>query len=134
MIWDKPIMVDSCSLINLMRAGHDPRIVLMPFLRAGLLYSCGVIRAEVLRGMKIEKRMHELAAFFDIIPEVPTDAKLWLHVSKIGWALARIGKAPPVTDLAIAACALRVRATLVTVDGHFDDITGLSLLEEVPED
>ncbi len=129
----KAVMVDSCSLINLMREGRDPRIVLMPYLRAGVLYNCGVIRAEVLRGIKVEKQMREMEEFFDIIPEVPTDAKLWRNVSNLGWTLARIGKAPPVTDLAIAACAMRARAKLITVDAHFDDVPGLMVDEELPE-
>ncbi len=126
-------MVDSCVLINYMREGRDPRIVLMPWLRAGLLYNCGIIRAEVLRGMKVQKHMQDLEAFFDIIPEVPCDAKLWRQASSIGWALGRAGRTPPLTDIAIAICAMRVRALLVTVDGHFEDITGVDVSEVLPE-
>jgi predicted nucleic acid-binding protein len=37
-----------------------------------------------------------------------------------------------VTDLAIAACAMRVGATLVSPDKHFEGIEGLSLLKELP--
>ena len=43
----------------------------------------------------------------------------------MGWALGRKGKWPPVTDLVIAAAAMRVRATLVSTDSHFADIPGL---------
>ena len=127
------VIVDSCIWIGFMRSGRDPRQELMPLLRAGHLYNCGVIRAEVLRGMKFEKRMRELEAFFDIIPEVPTDAKIWRQVSTMGWSLARLGKTPQVTDLTIAACAMRTRATLVTVDKHFDALPGLNLSATLPE-
>jgi predicted nucleic acid-binding protein len=70
--------------------------------------------------------------FFNIVPEVPTDPKLWQEVSRMGWKLGRKGKWPPVTDLAIAACALRVGATLISPDRHFEGIEGLTVLKELP--
>ncbi|MEN3943409.1 PIN domain-containing protein [Prosthecobacter sp. SYSU 5D2] len=127
------ILLDSAVYIGLMRAGKDPRHVLGPYLRAGSLYSCGVVRAEVLRGTKEPKRYEQMEQFFDIIPEVPTDPRLWRHVSQIGWDLGRKGKWPPVTDITIAACAMRARLTLISPDGHFDDVEGLKLLKELPE-
>ncbi len=120
------LLVDSAVYIDLMRAGRDPRQVLLPHLRACELYNCGVVRAEVLRGMKHPRLKTEMEAFFDIIPEVPCDPRLWRTVSDIGWKLGRKGKWPPVTDLLIAACALRVGATLVSPDSHFKDIEGLT--------
>jgi predicted nucleic acid-binding protein len=110
----------------------DVRQQLLPALRAGDLYNCGIVRAEVLRGMKNPRLKADMEAFFDITPEVPTDAKLWRQVSDLGWELGRSGKWPPVTDLAIAACALRIRATLISPDAHFEDIPGLSLKTELP--
>lgn len=125
-------LVDSATYIDLMRAGRDPRQVLAPMLREGRLYNCGIIRAEVLRGIKIEKRCQQMEQFFDIIPEVPTDSRLWGQVSHLGWELGRKGKWPPATDLAIAAAALRIHATLVSPDAHFKDIPGLKLLRALP--
>jgi hypothetical protein len=61
-----------------MRAGQDLRQVLA---------RCGVIRAEVLRGIKIEKRDALTEQFFEIVPEIPADAKFWCAGSRIGWEL-----------------------------------------------
>jgi predicted nucleic acid-binding protein len=124
---DTDYLIDSAAYIDLMRAGSDPRQVLAPLLRAGRLYNCGIVRAEVLRGIKIEKSYQQMEQFFDIVPEVPADPRLWREVSQLGWDLGRKGKWPPVTDLAIAAAALRVRATLISPDAHFKDIPGLRL-------
>src|SRR5215216_6586863 len=125
------ILVDSATYIDLMRAGHDPRQVLLLAMMAGELYNCGIVRAEVLRGMRQPRELADMEEFFNIVPEVPTDPKLWQKVSEIGWKLGRKGKWPPVTDLAIAACAMRVGATLISPDGHFEGIEGLSLLKEL---
>lgn len=126
-------LIDSAAYIDLMRAGQDPRQVLAPLLRAGRLYNCGIVRAEVLRGIKIEKTYRQMEQFFDIVPEVPTDPRLWRDVSHLGWTLGRQGKWPPVTDLAIAASALRINATLISPDAHFQDIPNLSLTKTLPK-
>jgi predicted nucleic acid-binding protein len=130
---DTDYLIDSAAYIDLMRAGEDPRQVLAPLLRAGRLYNCGIVRAEVLRGIKIDKTYRQLEQFFDIVPEVPADPRLWREVSQLGWTLGRQGKWPPVTDLAIAAAALRVRATLISPDAHFQDIPNLSLAKALPK-
>lgn len=126
------ILVDSAVYIDLLRAQIDIRQRLLPFMRAGDLYNCGVVRAEVLRGVKTARIHDGLRDFYDIIPEVPCDAKLWREVSELAWTLQRQGKSPPVTDLAIAVCALRVDARLVSPDAHFQDIPGLTVLTELP--
>ena len=128
-----PILVDTSVYIDHLRAGEDVRQLLMPFLKAGCLLNCGVVRAEVLRGMKSASARDGMLAFFDIVPEVPTDARLWRTASQLGWQLGRTGKWPPVTDLAIAACALRAKARLVSPDRHFRDIPGLSVLADLPK-
>ncbi len=127
------LLVDSAAYIDLLRLGIDVRQRLLPYLRAGHLYNCGVIRAEVLRGLKSPQARSGMEAFFDILPEVPSDARLWRYVSHLGWELGRQGKWPPVTDLVIAASALRTGARLVSPDKHFRDIPGLTLLDAIPE-
>lgn len=122
------LIVDSAVIIDLMRDGKDPRQELLPHLRACELYNCGVVRAEVLRGMKMPRLKSEMEAFFDIIPEVMCDAKMWRQVSDLGWKLGRKGKWPPLTDLLIAACAMRVGATLVSPDRHFEDMESEGLM------
>lgn len=122
------LLVDSAVIIDLMRDGKDPRQELLPHLRACELYNCGVVRAEVMRGMKVPRMKTEMEAFFDIIPEVPCDAKMWRQVSELGWKLGRKGKWPPLTDLLIASCAMRVGATLISPDRHFEDMESEGLM------
>ncbi|GAB4242529.1 MAG: hypothetical protein OHK005_06370 [Candidatus Methylacidiphilales bacterium] len=125
------IVVDSSWIIDQMRAGTDFRQRLVPVLRSGQLYNLGVIRAEVLRGVKQPRMRDAICDFFDIVPEIPCDAKLWRQVSDLGWSLGRQGKWPPVTDLAIAVGALRVGATVITLDSHFQDIPDLRVRSDL---
>ncbi len=110
----------------------DAQSFSLVFCGAGMLYNCGVIRAEVLRGIRSIQARDGLEAFFDVIPELPSDTKIWRDVSRVAWALARGGDHPPIPDLLIAVSSLRVGATLVTFDARFRRIPGLRLSENLP--
>jgi predicted nucleic acid-binding protein len=87
-----------------------------------------VIRAEVLRGFKNRRLKEEMTAFFNIVPEVPTNARLWQQVSEMAWSLDRaLGGARPLTDMVIARCAMNVDAILISPDRHFLNVPGLRL-------
>jgi predicted nucleic acid-binding protein len=122
----EPILVDSAVYIDRLRAGHDIRQELMPWLANGLLYNCGLIRGEVIRGFRSAQLKSEMSAFFDIVPEVPTTARLWQQVAELAWSLDRsTGGHRPLTDILIARCAIQVGAVLISPDRHFEDIPGL---------
>ncbi len=126
------ILIDSCWYISRIKRGIDFRQQLLSALRAGELYNCGVVRAEVLRGIGNPRLYSEVEAFFNIIPEVPADAKLWQHVSRMAWEVARAGFSPPLMDFVIAACAQRARAAIITYDKHFEQIPGARVLGDLP--
>lgn len=125
---DDAIIVDSAVYIDHLRAGRDIRQELMPYLANGMLFNCGIIRAEVVRGFKDARLKTGMTQFFDIIPEVPTSPKMWQQVAEMAWTLDRTGGGGrPLTDLVIARCAMHVGAVLISPDKHFRDIPGLKL-------
>lgn len=128
----EPILVDSAVYIGRLRGGHDIRQELMPWLANGMLYNCGLVRAEVLRGFRSPRLRAEMSAFFDIVPEVPTTARLWQQVAELAWSLDRTtGGHRPLTDILIARCALQVGAVLISPDHYFRDIPGLTVRESL---
>ena len=128
--FSEPIIVDSAVYIDRLRAGIDIRQELMPYLANGMLFNCGVVRGEVIRGFKNARLKAEMTAFFNIVPEVPTNAKMWQLVAEMAWGLDRMsGGHRPLTDIIIARCAMNIGAVLVSPDKHFRDIPGLKLRE-----
>ncbi len=128
--FEEPIIVDSAVYIDRLRAGHDIRQELMPYLANGMLFNCGVVRGEVIRGFKNMRMKAEMTAFFNIIPEVPTNAKMWQLVAEMAWTLDRTsGGHRPLSDIIIARSAMHIGAVLVSPDKHFRDIPGLKLRE-----
>jgi len=79
------MLVDSTIYIDLLRHGEDIPFVLRPFLLSEQLFICGVIRAEVLRGIRTIEMRKELSDLFDLMAEVPTDARIWGKVTDLAW-------------------------------------------------
>jgi predicted nucleic acid-binding protein len=127
------VLVDSSVFIRLMREGRDPARELVE--RAGEtdLATCGMVRMELLRGMKIPKAKRALEGFFDAMRYVPSDAMLWQEATNLAWRLDREGSTLPLQDVFIAACALRIDAAVLTFDKHYDAIAGLRVLSELDQ-
>lgn len=121
------MLVDSTIYIDLLRRGEDVQFLLRPALVGGQLFVCGVVRAEVLRGIRSVVVQDELSELFDLMTEVPTDTRVWRKATDLVWTLDRRGVVLPLTDLVIASCALVVGAAVVTNDPHFSQIPGLTV-------
>jgi predicted nucleic acid-binding protein len=121
------MLVDSTIYIDLLRSGEDVPYVLRPFLLSGQLFVCGVIRAEVLRGIRTIATRSEFSELFDLMVEVPTDARIWQMAADLAWKLDRRGAILPLTDIVIACCALVADTAVITTDPHFSQIPDLTV-------
>jgi predicted nucleic acid-binding protein len=126
------VVVDSCVYIDWLKR-RDPFVpLLMPYLKREALLVCGLIRCEVLRGIRdpaLQSRMNE---FFSLAVDIPTDGTCWDGVWPLGWKLDRQGMVLPMTDLCIAHIAMTQSATLITTDQHFAKIPGLKTRSNLP--
>jgi predicted nucleic acid-binding protein len=126
------ILVDSSALIAMLRAGRDFRHELAPWLRAGTLATCAIIRVEVLRGMRDPRKFKQARDFFALMHEPDYDASFWSGVLDLARDLDRRGYPLHVADLAIAQSAREMDALLVTLDGDFERVPGLRVTRELP--
>ena len=127
----EPILIDSSIYIDLLRAGKDVGVRLRDLIDAGSVFTCGIIRIEVLRGI-VNRRIGEwMERLFDEMVACPLDDTLVRGAADLAWRLDRRGIVLPVPDLLIASCALRARAAVVTADPHFRLVPELSVLGEM---
>ena len=130
---ESPVLVDSCVFITLLKTRRDPGEELMGRLDLTDLATCGMVRLEVIRGLATPRARQRMDAFFDVMQNVTTDNSLWEEACELGWHVTRSGNNMPAQDLIIAACALRVKAAVLTYDRHFDAIPGLTVLHSLDE-
>ena len=122
------ILVDSNVYIDLIKRRRDPIRILGEWMGTSDLVTCGMVRLEVMRGLKHPKAFQRISSFMDIMINVRTDAAFWPDATDLAWDLDRQGKVIPGTDIIIAACALRTSAAVLTSDTHFGLIDGLRVI------
>ena len=126
-----PVLVDSCWYITQMREGRHPLRELEPIARMRDIATCGIVRAEVARGIREEGLLKKFRARWDVMLYVPMDNKLWLEAENLAWQLDRRGVILPLTDIIIACCARRIGAVVLTFDKHFSHIPGLRCADRI---
>ena len=127
------VLVDSNVYIGLLRRSMDPVKVLGDWIGEGDLATCGMVRLEVERGLKVEKMRRSLGAFFSVLINVPTSNKIWEEATSLAWTLDRCGVTLPAQDILISTCAKTLGAAVLTDDAHFEKILGLSVLKPALE-
>jgi predicted nucleic acid-binding protein len=124
------VLIDSNVYIDLLRARKDVVATLYEWaeFRGGSLVICGMIRLEVLRGIKSLKAFQSISSLMDVMISLPTDNRLWSEATDLAWSLDRTGVTIPGADAVIAACALRSGAAVMTSDAHFSRIEALRVI------
>jgi predicted nucleic acid-binding protein len=122
------VMIDSNIFISLIKMKGNPEATLVEWAADRNLIICGIVRLEVLRGIKSPKTFARVAAFMDIMENVTLDKRVCDEATKLAWKMDRTGIVIPSTDLLIAACAIRKNAAVLTSDAHFSRIDGLEVI------
>ena len=126
------ILIDSCMIIPLLRRGLDPAREFSVLAEQDDICTCGVVRCETSRGIRVPKIRRAYQAYLDCLLYIPTPNKIWERTEELLCEVGRLGHIIPVTDGIIAACALSAGASVLTIDKHFSYIPGLTVLKEYP--
>ncbi len=130
---ESEVLIDSNVFINLMKTHGDPAPWLYRWAGVRNLVVCGMVRVEVLRGVKSQKAYRRLNDFMDVMVNVPTSNRLWDQAATLAWKLDRQGLVIPGTDVVIAASAIAIGAAVLTSDAHFKRIEGLQVISPPEE-
>ena len=89
-------------------------------LKENAIVTIGLVKLELLGGTKTEKEFQRLKSRLDALDTVECDLLLWQKAVDLAFKLRRKGVIVPYTDILIAAGALKIKATVIHVDAHFD--------------
>lgn len=104
---------------------------LIPIAATRDVATCGIVRCEVARGLREPGLLRKFQARWDVMLYVPTDNKLWAEAELMLWRLDREGITLSLQDVAIATCARRIGAVVLTHDDHFRRIPGVQSTAEI---
>lgn len=122
------VLIDSNVFITHLRAGRDPVQKLAETVDLDHIVTCGVVKAEVLRGVKPLRLRTRLEEFFSVVQNITTPNSMWEEVWMMAWKLDRKGRVLPLQDVIIACCALRAGAAVMTAGAHFQEVPGLTVI------
>jgi predicted nucleic acid-binding protein len=127
------VLVDSNVFISLLRRGLDPVELLGDWIGIGDLATCGMVRMEVERGLKIDRIRRRIGNFFDVLINVPTTNKIWEQATETAWKIGRSGITLPAQDILIATCAREIGAAVLSDNKHFDEFSDLQIFKPAEE-
>jgi predicted nucleic acid-binding protein len=125
------VLPDSNFFINRARTGVDPFVELAARADEWEFATCGMVVVEVCRGRRDPVVFQRFRERFSVMIYVSTGSLVWERVAQLAWSLDRRGIVLPAPDLLIAACALQADATVLTADGHFQEIPGLRVIDHI---
>ncbi|MBU4292476.1 MAG: PIN domain-containing protein [Actinobacteria bacterium] len=116
------VLVDTSAWIFALR--KNPFIPLKDridhLLEIDVVFTFGMIKLEILSGVKTKGEFDCLKNRLDALYEISTDAKLWETAGQLAFDLKRKGLTFPCTDILIASAAIQSKAILLHADLHFD--------------
>lgn len=115
------VIVDTSAWIAFFRRDGDPRtkLAMKTLLDEYEAALCGPVEMEFLGGAFPHERL-KIQAWFDIIPYVANDQKLWRIAATTFATLRAKGVTAPWNDILIATIATETNLRVYALDHHFD--------------
>lgn len=123
------LLPDTCVWIDFLRNREtDLTLQLEQALLHGEVYTCGVVLYELLQGIRNPGEDEQVRTAFDALTMLEITSATWVAAVRLSSGLRKQGIILPLSDMLIAAVAVEHNLTIITVDAHFQQIPGLSLV------
>jgi predicted nucleic acid-binding protein len=120
------VFVDTCIWASFFtRPSSREKLAVDDLLTQDRVALVGPVVAEVLRGFRRQEQADWAGSRLRLAHYVTAEWDDWRQAAHLGREQARLGRDLPITDLVLAAVALRLDAYVYTTDPHFDGIDGI---------
>lgn len=127
----RTVLVDSSFYIEKLKKREDPLAYLATLSRSRDLAICGMVKAEVGRGLRNPKVLAWYQDAWSKMLYIDDGYKRWEATLALAWELDRKGIVLPLPDIHIAACAMHTGAVILTYDQHFQMIPGIDATDRI---
>ena len=122
------ILADTCAWIDFFNARRTQlAFALEQFLLQGEVFTCGIVKYELVQGVKSSAEEKTLLHALQAVTHLEMDESLWIEAGRLSAALRKKGVTIPFSDIIIAVLALENDLTVLTVDGHFEQVAGVKV-------
>jgi len=123
------ILPDTCAWIDFFNARTTPlSAALEAALLSGAICTCGIVKYELVQGVKSKKEEQVLFAALQAVEHLEMTEPLWIKAGQQAGRLRKQGITVPLSDILIAMLALENKTSVLTIDRHFSLIEGLQVV------
>jgi predicted nucleic acid-binding protein len=123
------VLPDTCAWIDFFNARVTPLSdALAVALRSGAICTCGIVKYELVQGMKNKKEEHVLFEALQAVEHLEMTESLWIRAGQLAGGLRKQGITIPLSDILIATLAFEYKASVLTIDRHFSLIEDLQVV------
>ena len=123
----KGILADTTVWIEFFRTRSKTGDILESLIKEGAVWLCGIVLFEILQGVRTEEEKANVSEMLSDLPYVEMSQPLWQKASEISASLRKNGLNLPLSDILIAAVAIRNNFSVFTLDKHFEQIPGVKI-------
>lgn len=124
---NQKILVDTSIWIDYFKSNPDVVDFMEKHMLENNVCIVGIIASELIQGIKSEKEREIIRSNLDAINYIDMKFKDWIKTGDLSCSLRKSGLTIPLTDIAIAAAAIKNDLLIVTRDNHFKQIPGLNI-------
>jgi hypothetical protein len=121
------VIADTCIWIEFFKTDSPLANELEALIKNQSLYMAGIVLAELLQGVRIEKQKATILESLSILPYLEMNKANWIKTGILSAQLRQKGITLPLSDLSIAVLAMDSNCQVFTTDPHFRQIPGLKL-------
>ena len=121
------VIADTCIWIEFFKTDSPLANKLEALIKNQSLYMAGIVLAELLQGVRIEKQKATILESLSILPYLEMNKANWIKTGILSAQLRQKGITLPLSDLSIAVLAMDSNCQVFTTDPHFRQIPGLKL-------
>lgn len=117
------ILPDTCVWIEYFKPGDSAlKQTLERLLLNESIFLCGPILYELVQGLKSDKEKTVIVDAMKSLEYREMSEALWIKAGEISSTLRKSGKTLPLSDILIAAIAIKNNLSIFTTDKHFEEI------------
>ena len=121
------ILIDTTVWIEYFRTCSKTGDALEALIKEGSVWLCGIVLLEILQGVKTAEEKSKISEILSDLPYIEMSKSLWQSASEISASLRKNGLNIPLSDILIAAIAIRNKSPVFTLDKHFEQIPDVKI-------
>jgi predicted nucleic acid-binding protein len=125
------ILADTSVWIEFFKQNSGTGDALEALILEDAVWTCGVVLFELVQGVRSDVEKEQILTTVSHLKYVEMSKHLWQKAGDLSASLRKKGLTLPHSDIFIAAIAIEYNLSIFTLDGHFEQISGVKLHKRV---